>query len=146
MNSVPIPIIPEKIRPGDVLSIRFPLAENPSQPGPKVRPVIVLADHKDSKCRKLTVTYGTSAKPRKFGKHLLPLHHPDSLAAAGLDKRTTFNLNRTITVPFDKEFFVTSPDGQFRLGTLKPLDIRRCRKAILNLINSYNAQKGHKHV
>lgn len=140
MNSIATPIIPEVIRPGDVLSVRFPQEEKPNVPGPKVRPVIVLADRKDRTGRKLIVTYGSSVPNRTTADYLLPLEQPESLAAAGLDKRTTFNLKRTIAVPFNKRFFVTSPDGQFRLGTLKPKDIKRCRTAILNTLNAHYAQ------
>lgn len=92
--------------PGDIVWCHFP--ELDGTPGPKSRPALVVgvspADHA------VMVAYGTSQKTKKIYPGEFALDPNDSgFSDSGLSRRTKFDLNHRIQLPFDSEWFEKAP-------------------------------------
>lgn len=87
---------------GAVVFAWCPLDENPKEPGPKYRPVLIM--HKDGD--EVMIAYGTSQNLhlRYRGEVILT---KDELP--GLSKDTKFNLKKSFWVPLSKAFFARDP-------------------------------------
>lgn len=95
--------IPE---PGEVIRVWMPEAEDVFSPGPKFRPVLVLAvDERDGRTE-VQVAYGTSQQTdrRNLGEFVV------SLSEFSLEKTTKFTLAKTYWLPLTPEYFVS--DGE----------------------------------
>lgn len=92
---------------GSVVSCRFPLAESPQEPGPILRPALVIQVFFDSidKIWKAAVAYGTSRRTRANAGFEIRLTQQGGLQLAGLDRPTRFTLSRMRILPINEEFF-----------------------------------------
>jgi len=115
----PEPWYPEASVPvyGELIWGHFPLDEVPG-PGPKARPVLVLAAriHRGSEPTPIFVqcAYGTSkiTRPTRYG---LKIQNVGALNAARLPQATLFDLDRVRWIPWSERWFVP------REGHLTPL-------------------------
>ncbi|WP_295046796.1 hypothetical protein [uncultured Paracoccus sp.] len=93
------------LRPGMILSFRFPLGEGEGET-PKARPCLVLAVMEDPHDQRITLAYATSADtPANRGVDL-DLSDPRDCQAAGLHRPTRWVLARRVTVPSSDKGFV----------------------------------------
>lgn len=93
--------------PLDLVWCRFPLNEDPNNPGPKNRPALVrsLIFNKGHTRALLDVTYGTTKLRHSENPFDLIISNLASIDACGLPAATRFALGRTIIVPWCSEFF-----------------------------------------
>jgi hypothetical protein len=100
----PLHTIPTSL---DVVWCRFPLEELPEKPGPKERPALVRAVYLYDKQTKaaVEVTYGTSRIETKIHYRELQISNCEEMAASGLYQATVFVLDKTVLLPWAKEFF-----------------------------------------
>jgi hypothetical protein len=112
--------------PGDIVWCRFP--QRPRDvPGPKPRPSLVLAVSLYEGDFWITVAYGTSKRLDRMvaGEFAIrKLESPTAYALAGLSFDTKFNLQETLEIPWNEQFFVVSPNPRLgqtpKLGSLHP--------------------------
>lgn len=84
---------------GAIVFAWFPEDENPHQPGPKFRPVIVVdLDHDNKRIR---VAYGTSQKVDRCGRGEISFAKGE---INGLPKDTKFCLGKSKWIPLTKEY------------------------------------------
>lgn len=121
-------------KPGDILSCYFPEAENPYEPGPKYRPVIV--GKFNSIDNVVAVVYGTSQtddardKPRAYYEFCIS---PKEKGNA-LSKNTLFNARRWTWLPYTPQYFWC--DGrQKRLGIIPATRFQEIGSIISGEIN-----------
>ena len=91
----------------DIVWCRFPTAEMPSKPGPYPRPALVRSvflnpDHTKAM---VEVTYGTSNTKSDERPFDLILANAAEMAMMGLPQATRFDLDRTLRLPWAREFF-----------------------------------------
>lgn len=104
-----------RLRVGDVVSFRFPLAERKTRKRGKARPCLVLSVADHDGVPHAVVVYGTSADTPANRGHDLPVTSPSGMAAAGLRKPTRFVGARRVCVP------LTSPCFRPQLHTGSPI-------------------------
>lgn len=110
--------------PGDIVWCRFP--QRPRDvPGPKPRPVLIVAvtEHEDGIA--VTVAYGTSQNLGRLAAGEFVLRKAENKAAyemAGLSYDTKFDLRNLVELPWNDTFFAVPPNpihGQTpKLGSL----------------------------
>ena len=84
----------------DIVWCRFPLRENPTQPGPKERPVLIVGIAEDGSL--LAAAYGTSqAHGQLTAWQLAVLTAPRT--------NTVFDLTRVARLPFTVDYFPNKP-------------------------------------
>ena len=121
-------------KPGDIVWCRFPEDLVP-RPGPKPRPVLILAVGDIQGDTVLEVAFGTSQKTRRLyaGEFLIGPEDGDAYRVAGLSYPTKFNLNRRLQLPYTADWFAVAPRAPFgqnpKLGLLHPSLMRRARMA-----------------
>lgn len=121
-------------KPGDIVWCRFPEDLVP-RPGPKPRPVLVLAVGGIEGDTVLEVAFGTSQKTRRLytGEFLIGPEDGDSYRVAGLSYPTKFNLKKRLELPYTADWFAVAPGVPFgqspKLGLLHPSLMRRARSA-----------------
>ena len=121
----PIHTIPRSL---DIVWCRFPNLKL-DEPGPKNRPALVRAVslNKSHTKARLEVCYGTS----KLKKYSFPfdlfIENAERLTALGLPQATRFELDRTLSLPWAKEFFIPK-DGSLIIGRLGDREITRLRE------------------
>src|SRR5574340_354028 len=121
--------------PGDIVWCRFP--ERPrDKPGPKPRPALVLEVTRADDGVAVTVAYGTSQKLDRLMAGEFAIRRQDNPAAfelAGLSYATKFDLRKSLSLPWDAEFFAVAPGARFgqtpKLGTLHPALVGAVRAA-----------------
>lgn len=97
----------DRLRPGDTVSFRFPVAEEAGGPEPKARPCLVVDVRKIDGLRHAIVAYGTSRRTKANCGHEVEVRGGETRIAAGLDRRTRFVGARRVTVALDDPAFVT---------------------------------------
>ena len=107
--------------PLDIVWCRFPIVEDPKNPGPKPRPALVRRVlRRADGATYLEVSYGTS-NPARYSDHDLWIHNLAEMFDMGLPQATIFQLDRTVTVPWASEWFTTREDGSGPvIGALTP--------------------------
>lgn len=106
---------------GDVVLCYFPEDERPSQPGPKVRPALVMMNgHNRNGEPMLALAYGTSRKmdDEWIKPNDLILSDPEALIACGLRRTTKFDLDRVRVIPWKRHYFSWTRDGRCVLGRI----------------------------
>jgi len=89
--------------PGAIVRVWFPESETVMHPGPKFRPVLVLAVSCDSKeAPRALVAYGTSQRTDRYarGEVVVPRSR-----APSLECDTKFCLTKAIWLPLSNEYF-----------------------------------------
>ena len=109
LNAYPVPTAPDAY---DIVQVAFPYREAPCEPGPKLRPCLVLSKsvHRErvtgNPYATLQVAYGTSRKPRRINPwDMLHVHNYEALYRSGLSKTTFFVLGRIQKLMWCEEFF-----------------------------------------
>lgn len=91
--------------PGDIVWSHFP--EVIGNPGPKARPALVIGIYDDDHAVK--IAYGTSQKTEQVYPGEFVLDPADAgFALSGLGQRTKFDLNNTVKVFFDSDWFAAN--------------------------------------
>ncbi|WP_457371359.1 type II toxin-antitoxin system PemK/MazF family toxin [Pseudomonas sp. TE3911] len=121
--------------PGDIVWCHFPQVIG--NPGPKARPALVIAIFDNDHA--VRIAYGTSQKTEKVYPGEFVLDPADAgFPLSGLAQRTKFDLNNTVDVFFDSDWF--APNQSVHASTPLPkmgrLDIsympaaQKARKAV----------------
>lgn len=95
---------------GDIVKCWFPFDTAPDQPGPKLRPCLVLGTAADGR---LVVAYGTTKADEAHenkgvsggGEFVVPRSDFLALSEGQLYDETRFVLSRIVALPFDEKFF-----------------------------------------
>lgn len=99
-----------KVSYGDILSFRFPLAEEAAAERPKARPCLILDVVMRGDRRYVLLAYGTtSRRPSNVG-HEIHVRRQAAYSAAGLDRPTRFVGARRLLVPLTHSGFVVRSD------------------------------------
>jgi len=98
---------------GDIVQCRFPEGKV-GTPRPKDRPTLVIEveeDPEDKSASIVRVAYGTSqdVEQRYAGELTVRATDPK----AGLDRDTKFDVGNTVRLPFDTDWFASSPNRRF---------------------------------
>lgn len=101
---------------GAIVRARFPESESVMQPGPKVRPALVLSERVHREQRQLLVAYGTSQHTHRTGFGCFAVKAAE---AKSLEKDTLFDLNKIVWLPASSEYFAT---GQCELLPKSAID------------------------
>ena len=107
---------------GDILSFRFPLAEEGHRGRPKARPCLVLDIEERGDQRYALLAYGTTSKRRSNIGYEVHVRKSADCLAAGLDRPTRFVGARRILVPLTHSAFVVA--GATGSAVLRHLDGR----------------------
>lgn len=103
-NDFPIPTS------GDIVLCYYPEREDPTQPGPKARPCIVLAETKDENGDSiLHLVAGTSKKLDRLFPHEIIVKSSDMPfddATSGLRVDTKFDISRLVQVPYSEKWLM----------------------------------------
>lgn len=137
MSPTPIPFNPLPA-PGDIVWCHFP--EDLGAPGPKPRPALITAVSRDDHAVQLA--YGTSQKTDKIYPGEFILDPNDAgFSDSGLDRRTKFDLNNIVKLPFDSTWFTQSPNATPqipppKMGILHPSYFKVVREAQAKIYQS----------
>lgn len=137
-NDFPVPVS------GDIVLCYYPEREDPSQPGPKARPCIVLAETKDENGEPiLHLVAGTSKKLDRLFPHEIIVKSSDMPfddSTSGLRVDTKFDISRLIQVPYSEKWLM----GRVSQNSLLTPVIGKLnngeRKAICNVLDRVKAQ------
>ncbi|MBY6091776.1 type II toxin-antitoxin system PemK/MazF family toxin [Maritimibacter alkaliphilus] len=104
-----IPLCQAELRRGDIVLLRFPIAEVPHEGDeaatPKLRPCLVLEVYERLGRRTASIAYGTSAQTRANRGYSIIAATKSGMETAGLDRPTRFVGLRRITVGLDQSGF-----------------------------------------
>ena len=104
---------------GDIVSFRFPLAEENSTERPKARPCLILDTEVQVGQRYALIAYGTTSRRRSNIGHEVHVRCRSDYIAAGLDEPTRFIGARRLLVPLKHSgFVVCRATGSAVLGRL----------------------------
>ena len=96
--------------PFDIVWSRFPYIEQPSIPAPKSRPALVRHAFADQDGNPwVEVVYGTSRDPYSNSLVHFSIVTLAEMNICGLKQATRFDLNRTMKLPWSREFFECLP-------------------------------------
>lgn len=90
-------------KPLDIIWCRFPLVEDPAEPGPKARPALVRLVKVRNNRAFVEVAYGTS-KMTNYSATDLIIANSSDLTEMGLPQMTVFQLKRIVTIPWAEEW------------------------------------------
>ncbi|QFU07171.1 hypothetical protein PARPLA_00885 [Rhodobacteraceae bacterium THAF1] len=93
---------------GDIVSYRFPLAENGHTGRPKARPCLILETEVRDGLRYALLAYGTTSRRKSNVGDEVHVRRRVQYLAAGLDKPTRFVCARRLLVPLTNSGFVVS--------------------------------------
>ena len=119
---------------GDIVWCRFP-ERGLSVPGPKPRPALVVDIGRLRDEPAVEVVYGTSRKLDRLypGEFSIVEEDGDAFAASGLSYATKFDTGRSISRPYQDEWFSVPSGARHgqtpKLGVLHPSLMRRARAA-----------------
>ena len=123
-----------RLRPGDIVVYRFPVAEGPeASEAPKARPCLVMEIETFGGRPFATIAYGTSARSKANRGYEVPVLRAPDHAAAGLHRPTRFVGFRRLLVSLQNGGFVASAAtgspviGRLPEGPLNRLDRVRAR-------------------
>lgn len=107
---------------GDFSLCRFPHDEDPSQPGPYPRPILVLDVSADN--TEVLVCYGSGQAHHKtqatLQSHEFAIFDESHLVGAGLNEATVFNLLRVARLPYNEQWFYRAPSRTSpKVGSMK---------------------------
>ena len=109
-NTSPIPTMTAAWRAhvshGDIVSFRFPLAEDAAAERPKARPCLILNVVMCGDRRYVLLAYGTTSRRTSNVGHEIHVRRQAAYAAAGLDEPTRFVAARRLLVPLTHSGFV----------------------------------------
>lgn len=108
----------------------------PGKPGPKPRPAIVrvVFINPQTSRASIEVAFGTSKKTDRLYRGEFLVGSPSGMTSAGLDLPTKFNLERTVRLPWARQYFSTKPgDTRLVMGSLHPTDVLALRQAVKTL-------------
>ena len=91
---------------GDIVSFRFPLAEEESAEAPKARPCLVLDIEEIGSQRYALLAYGTTSRRRSNIGYEIHVRRRAEYLSAGLDEPTRFVGMRRLLVPLSHRGFV----------------------------------------
>jgi hypothetical protein len=91
---------------GDIVSYRFPVAEEPGAASPKARPCLVIDVETLAGVRYAVLAYGTTATAGPNRGYEINVRAAEAFAAAGLHKPTRFICARRLLVPLSSPAFV----------------------------------------
>ncbi|OWY04619.1 hypothetical protein B6V75_00225 [Thioclava sp. F1Mire-8] len=104
---------------GDIVSFRFPLAEEASTGQPKARPCLVLDIEMHGDQRYALLAYGTTSRRRSNVGYEIHVRRRDEYLPAGLDEPTRFVGARRLLVPLTHSgFAICGATGSAVLGRL----------------------------
>jgi hypothetical protein len=104
---------------GDIVSYRFPLAEEGAEGRPKARPCLVLDIEEKGGQRFALIAYGTTSRRRSNVGYEVHVRHRDDYIVAGLNKPTRFVGARRLLVPLThSDFVICGAIGSAVLGRL----------------------------
>ncbi|WP_375173879.1 hypothetical protein [Pseudooceanicola sp.] len=104
---------------GDIVSFRFPLAEEASTGQPKARPCLVLDIETRDEQRYALLAYGTTSRRRSNVGYEVHVRRRDEYLPAGLDEPTRFVGARRLLVPLTHSgFAICRATGSAVLGRL----------------------------
>lgn len=96
--------------PFDIVWSRFPYVEKPNCPAPKARPALVRQAFADQDGNPwVEVVYGTSRDPYSNSLVHFSIVTLAEMDVCGLKQATRFDLNRTMNLPWSREFFECLP-------------------------------------
>lgn len=105
---------------GDIVSYRFPLAEDAATGLPKIRPCLVLEVEGRGRRRQVVLAYGTTSASNANRGYEISLSDHAAIATAGLHRPTRFVCRRRIRVPVTDKGFVACRDlGTAVIGSLE---------------------------
>ncbi len=104
---------------GDIVSFRFPLAEEGSAGRPKARPCLILDIEEKGGQRFALIVYGTTSRRRSNAGYEVHVHRRADYIAAGLNEPTRFVGARRVLVPLTHSgFVICGATGSAVLGRL----------------------------
>ncbi|MFW5867972.1 MAG: hypothetical protein ACOCX2_09165 [Armatimonadota bacterium] len=110
----------EHVSHGDIVSFRFPLAEEASAGRPKARPCLILDIETKGDQRYALLAYGTTSRRRSNVGYEVHVRRRVEYLAAGLDEPTRFVGARRLLVPLThKGFVICRATGSCVLGRLE---------------------------
>lgn len=107
---------------GAILFAWMPQDENPHQPGPKFRPVLVI--NADPSAKRILVAYGTSQNVQRCGRGEITFGTDE---VPGLTKDTKFCLAKAKWIPVSPEYLYQSPAAA-KLAVLGSFPSNRSRE------------------
>lgn len=122
-NTFPIPTMTEAWRDhvtyGDIVSFRFPLAEQDATGRPKARPCLILDIEVKGDQRYALLAYGTTSRRRSNVGYEVHVRHRADYMVAGLNEPTRFVGARRMLVPLNHSGFdICGATGSAVLGRL----------------------------
>ncbi|RVV96523.1 hypothetical protein EKE94_18290 [Mesobaculum littorinae] len=113
------PVWRDHLSYGDIVSFRFPLAEEASTGQPKARPCLVLDIETQDNQRYALLAYGTTSRRRSNVGYEIHVRRRDEYLPAGLDEPTRFVGARRLLVPLTHSgFAICRATGSAVLGRL----------------------------
>lgn len=113
------PVWQDHVTPGDIVSFRFPLAEDDSTGQPKARPCLILDIEMIGNQRYALIAYGTTSHRRSNVGYEVHVRRRNDYQTAGLDEPTRFVGARRLLVPLThKSFVIFRATGSAVLGRL----------------------------
>ena len=94
----------------DIVWCRFPLVEDPDNPGPKPRPALVRRVLNKNDNIYIEISFGTS-NTRRYSDKDLYIANLSNMIDAGLPQATIFQLERTVIIPWAEEWCFEREDG-----------------------------------
>lgn len=109
----------DHVAAGDIVSFRFPLAEDASTAQPKARPCLILDIEIIGGERYAVLAYGTTSHRRSNVGYEVHVRRRDEYVSAGLDEPTRFVGARRLLVPLThRGFAICRNTGSAVLGRL----------------------------
>ena len=116
----------DHIAHGDIVSFRFPLAEEGAGESPKARPCVVLDIEWIDDRRYALLAYGTTSRRQSNVGYEIHIRKRDDFAAAGLNEPTKFVGRRRLLVPLTHSgFVICAAVGAPVLGSLAGAPLKR---------------------
>ncbi|CTQ48097.1 hypothetical protein [Jannaschia donghaensis] len=116
----------DHISPGDIVSFRFPLAEDGNRAHPKARPCLILDIEERGDHRFALIAYGTTSRRKSNIGYEVHVRRREDYAAAGLNRPTRFVGARRVLVSLDHSgFALCGATGSAVLGRIegKPYEV-----------------------
>ncbi|MBK1666439.1 hypothetical protein CKO28_00095 [Rhodovibrio sodomensis] len=124
------PVISHKRRPqvGDTVMAYAPDSDSPNKPGIMARPCMVIWSKTDASGQlHLQVAPGTFRNVDKAGPRDIVLSSKDSLDATGMDRPVRFQMDRTVSFPWDEAHIATTAGKPPVAGRMLNRDFEQAR-------------------